>query len=105
MTIDSHLHFWRYDAAREAWITDEMSVLKRDFLPADLIPELDANGIEACVAVQTDQSEKETLFLLGLAQRYKSIAGVVGWVDLCAPGSPERLRNFSRFEKLRGFRH
>ncbi len=105
MTIDSHQHFWRYEPARDAWITDEMSVLKRDFLPADLIPELGANGIDACVAVQADQSEKETLFLLDLAQQCKTIAGVVGWVDLCAPSLPERLQHFSRFQKLRGFRH
>jgi L-fuconolactonase len=33
------------------------------------------------------------------------IAGVVGWVDLCAPDVRERLEYFSRFEVLRGFRH
>jgi len=105
LTIDSHQHFWRYHPTRDVWITDEMSALKRDFLPGDLLPELVANGMDACVAVQADQSEKETLFLLDLAERHKPIVGVVGWVDLCAPNLPERLQYFSRFEKLRGFRH
>lgn len=105
MRIDSHQHFWRYDPARDGWITDEMSVLKRDFLPGDLAPELGANGIDASIAVQADQSEKETLFLLDLAAHYRAIAGVVGWVNLCAGDLPERLEFFSRFEKLRGFRH
>ncbi len=82
-----------------------MSVLKRDFLPSDPLPEMSANGMDACVAVQADQSETETLFLLDLAQRHKPIAGVVGWVDLCAGNLPKRLEYFSRFEKLRGFRH
>jgi L-fuconolactonase len=105
MHIDSHQHFWRYQAKRDSWITDEMSVLKQDFLPADLIPELRANGIDGCVAVQTDQSEQETMFLLNLAAECSEIKGVVGWVDLCAPDLPARLQYFSQFEKLRGFRH
>jgi L-fuconolactonase len=105
VTIDSHQHFWRYEPARDNWITDEMAVLKRDYLPCDLIAQLDANGIDATVAVQTDQSEQETLFLLDLARRYRRIAGVVGWADLRAPNVSERLEYFSQFAMLRGFRH
>lgn len=105
MTIDSHQHFWRYDSARDGWITHSMSILKRDFLPEDLEAECNANGIDATIAVQADQSEAETLFLLDLAEGSKRIAGVVGWVDLRAPRVEERLRFFSKFEKLCGFRH
>ncbi|HTZ76247.1 MAG TPA: amidohydrolase family protein [Candidatus Aquilonibacter sp.] len=105
MRIDAHQHFWHYDAQRDAWITDEMSILKRDFLPADLLPELAANGIEGTIAVQADQSEGETLFLLHLAAQHSAIAGVVGWVDLRSPNIGERLDYFSQFEKLCGFRH
>lgn len=105
MRVDSHQHFWRYDPVRDAWITDEMAVLKRDFLPADLLPELRANGIDACVAVQADQSEEETRFLLDLAENHSEIAGVVGWVNLLEENLGERLEHFSRFRKLRGFRH
>jgi len=105
MRIDSHQHFWRYDPARDSWITNAMSALKRDFLPADLSPELQRSGIDSCIAVQTAQSESETQFLLDLAASHDFIAGVVGWVDLCAATLRERLRSFSRFPKLRGFRH
>jgi L-fuconolactonase len=105
MRIDSHQHFWQYDPQRDAWITDEMSVLKRDFLPADLLPELTANGMDGCIAVQADQSEKETAFLLDLASAHDAIKGVVGWVDLRSTQLPGRLQYFSQYEKLRGFRH
>lgn len=105
MTIDSHQHFWRYDAARDAWITAAMSLLKRDFLPEELEHECDANGIDGSIAVQADQSEEETLFLLELAGRNKRVVGVVGWVDLRSPRIEERLQHFSRFKKLCGFRH
>jgi L-fuconolactonase len=105
MRIDSHQHFWRYDPDRDGWITDEMSVLKRDFLPEDLIPKLHACQMDGCVAVQADQSEREALFLLELAAQHQWIKGVIGWVDLCSPKLPERLEYFSHFEKLCGFRH
>jgi L-fuconolactonase len=105
MKIDSHQHFWRYDAVRDAWITDSMAMLKRDFLPEPLAAELAANGMDASIAVQADQSENETMFLLDLAERNERIAGVVGWVDLLSPRVAERLEHFSHSSKLRGFRH
>jgi len=105
MKIDAHQHFWRYDPVRDGWINDQMTVIRRDFLPNDLAPELKSNKIDGCVAVQADQSEAETLFLLDLAAKNNFIRGVVGWVDLCAPNVAERLEAFSRHNKLRGFRH
>jgi len=105
MNVDSHQHFWRYDAVRDAWITDAMAVLRRDFLPEHLAAELTANGMDASVAVQADQSEAETMFLLDLAEKNKRVAGVVGWVELRSPHIAERLEHFSHFSKLCGFRH
>ncbi len=104
-TIDAHQHFWQYDPARYGWITDEMTLLRRDFLPADLEPHLRQNGIDGCVAVQADQSEAETTFLLQLADAYEIVRGVVGWVDLRAENLSQRLAYFSRFNALKGFRH
>ena len=105
MNIDSHQHFWRYDSKRDAWITDALAILQRDFLPEHLAAELTANAMDASVSVQADQSETETVFLLDLAEKDKRIAGVVGWVDLRSPQLAERLQHFSHFSKLRGFRH
>lgn len=105
MRVDAHQHFWKFDPARDAWITEEMQAIRRDFLPEDLAPACVANGIDATIAVQAAQSEEETLFLLELAERNSLVAGVVGWVDLCSPRVAERLRFFSQHEKLRGFRH
>jgi L-fuconolactonase len=66
MKIDSHQHFWQYDPVTHSWITDEMSLLKRDFLPEELNLELGTNDVDASITVQADHSEAETLFLLGL---------------------------------------
>ena len=105
MVIDAHQHFWRFNYMRDAWITEDMSVIRRDFLPADLAPVLDSNGVDATIAVQADQSEAETEFLLGLAEGNRRVAGVVGWVDLRAANVEKRLEHFSHFKKLRGVRH
>jgi L-fuconolactonase len=105
MRIDSHQHFWKFDPVRDAWITADMAVLRRDFLPGDLQPELAANGIDATIAVQADQSEAETEFLVDLASRHKFIAGVVGWVDLRARNLEERLAHWSERGRVVGFRH
>jgi L-fuconolactonase len=103
--IDSHQHFWKYHPVKDAWISDEMKIIQRDFLPEDLKPLLQENGIEGCIAVQADQSEEETLFLLELAKENDFIKGVVGWVDLQNENIKSRLDYFSQFKKLKGFRH
>ena len=105
MVIDAHQHFWHYDPVRCGWITDAMAILRRDFLPPDLEPELARNGVNGCVLVQVEQSERETEFLLKLADRSRKIAGVVGWIDLAAPNIFEKLKAYQRFRKLKGFRH
>jgi L-fuconolactonase len=103
--IDAHQHFWKFDPVRDSWINESMQVLRRDFLPDDLTPLLKENQIEGSVAVQADQSEDETLFLLGHAKKNSTVKGVVGWVDLRSKNLEERLSFFSQYSLLKGFRH
>lgn len=104
-TIDAHQHFWKFDPIRDSWITEEMAVIRRDFMPADLHPVLQANGFDGCVIVQSDQSEAENDFQLNNASAHDFIKGVVGWVDLQSPAVKERLESYRQFNKLKGFRH
>ncbi len=103
--IDSHQHFWKYNPARDSWITDDMHVIQRDFYPEDLAPILTQNNFDGCIAVQADQSEAETTFLLDLANQHTFIKGVVGWIDLRSEKVEERLIHFSKHLKLKGVRH
>ncbi|MDD5150615.1 MAG: amidohydrolase family protein [Flavobacterium sp.] len=105
MRIDSHQHFWKYHPVKDAWISDDMKAIQRDFLPADLLPLLKEMDIDGCVSVQADQSEEETRFLLQLATENDFIKGVVGWIDLRAENLEIRLEHFSKYKKLKGFRH
>jgi L-fuconolactonase len=103
--IDSHQHFWLYNPVNHAWINDDMRVIQRDFLPADLQPILQENGIEGCVAVQVDQTEAENDFLLDLAEKNSFIKGIVGWIDMQADNIEERLQYYSSVKPMKGFRH
>jgi len=105
MKIDAHQHFWKFDPKRDSWITDDMRVLKNDFMPDDLRPLLQSEGIDGCVAVQADQSENETEFLLNLAQSHPWIKGVVGWVDLKNNNLESRLNYYGEDVRFKGVRH
>jgi L-fuconolactonase len=105
LKIDSHQHYWLYHPVKDAWITDELKVIQKDFLPADAWPVMQQNGVSGCVAVQADQSEDENDFLLGLAQKYSFIKGIVGWVNFQADNIEERLAYYSEIKLIKGFRH
>jgi L-fuconolactonase len=105
LRIDAHQHFWQFDPVRDSWITEEMAVIRRDFLPADLAPVLKHNGFDGCVLVQADQSEAHNDFMLQLAAGNAFIKGIVGWVDLQAADVEDRLRAYSQHAVIKGFRH
>lgn len=102
--IDAHQHFWKYNPARDAWLQSFPS-LQKDFLLPDVAPHLQHHNIDGCIAVQADQSEEETKFLLSLAAENTLIKGVVGWVNLCSGNIEEKLDYYSQFGLLKGFRH
>lgn len=105
MRVDSHQHFWQYNPVQHVWMTDRMSVLRRDFLPSDLAPLLDAAGFQGTVAVQARQILEETDWLLALSDRYDFIRGVVGWVDLRADDVRDQLQRYVGHPRFKGVRH
>lgn len=105
MTIDSHVHFWKYDKQRDAWITNDMKVLQQDYLPEHLSLTMKRNDIDGVVAVQASQEEVETRFLVELANTHPVVKGVVGWIDLRADNIEERLQHFSQYPIIKGYRH
>jgi L-fuconolactonase len=103
--IDTHQHFWKYDPVNYSWINEEMQVIRKDFLPGDLAVLVNEHKLQGTVAVQADQTEAETDWLLKLAANNDFIQGVVGWIDLRSDNIEERLRHYAQYKKLKGFRH
>ncbi|HJP90361.1 MAG TPA: amidohydrolase family protein [Pyrinomonadaceae bacterium] len=103
--IDSHQHFWQVGRFDYPWMSRDLGVLYRDYLPPDLSPILERNGISKTVLVQASNSVAESRWLLELAGANSFIAGVVGWVDLTSPEVEEQLRELSTDPKFKGVRH
>lgn len=104
MKIDSHQHFWSYEAQQYPWIP-RGSPLHRDWLPKDLAPLLAKTGLDGCIAVQARQTIEESRWLLTLTDHSPIIKGVVGWVDLQSDTVERELAEFSRHPKFVGVRH
>ena len=104
MRIDSHQHFWKYDPAEYGWIQPDWPI-RRDYLPADLLPELHSSKLDGCIAVQARQSLEESRWLLELADQSPCIKGVVGWVDLRSADVAAQLEMFAKHSKFVGVRH
>ena len=107
MRIDAHHHFWKYSPAEYDWITPQMSVIRRDFLPPHLAAEIKQAGIDGVVSVQARQKMEETKALLDFASKNVFIKGVVGWVPLADKNAPRHIEAMMALAspKLRGFRH
>lgn len=91
MLVDAHQHYWQPARGDYGWLVPAMTGLYRDFLPADLAPALAAAGVDATVLVQAAPTTAETRFLLALAERTPSVAGVVGWAALDASDAPRQI--------------
>jgi len=105
MRIDAHQHFWIYKREEYSWISESMKGLRKDFLPADLLPLLKQSDFDGSIAVQARQSLEETRWLLKLAREYDFIKGVVGWVDLCSGEAENQIAEFASDPKFVGVRH
>jgi L-fuconolactonase len=104
MRIDSHQHYWKADRGDYHWMTPQVPVLCRDYLPPDLHPLLMQHGIQKTILVQAAQTLAETDFLLELAAADDSIAGVVGWLDMQSPDFPRQFQQYRKSAKFIGIR-
>jgi len=105
MIIDSHQHFWQVGRFDYPWMTNDVEVLYRDYLPPTLEPILERNGVAKTVLVQASDSMAESRWLLSLTDAYPFIAGVVGWVDLEGPEVQQQLDELTTHQKFKGVRH
>ena len=103
--IDSHQHFWQVGRFDYPWMTKDLGVLYRDYLPNDLQPILQNNHVDKTMLVQASNSVAESRWLLELANASSFIAGVVGWIDLISPDVNRQLDELCADQKFKGVRH
>ena len=103
--IDAHQHFWQVGRFDYPWMTRDLGVLDRDYLPDDLAPILTKNGVDQTILVQASNSIAESKWLLDLAEKHSFIAAVVGWIDLTITDIDRQLHELSANPKFKGVRH
>jgi len=104
MRIDAHQHFWRIAQRAGHWPPASLAAIHRDFVPADLRPELQRCSIVGTVLVQSLPTAEDTTFLLNLAARHEFVLGVVGWIDLKAGDAAAQVTARASQRKLKGLR-
>jgi L-fuconolactonase len=103
--IDSHQHFWQPGLFDYPWMSPEVAILYRDYLPHHLEPIIREQQVSGTVLVQASNSVEETRWMLELADQHPFIFGVVGWVDLASERVEEQLIHFLDHPKFKGVRH
>jgi L-fuconolactonase len=105
--IDAHVHFWdRGNPFDDAWLdAPGLEAIAGPYLPDHLRSHREAVGVDRLIVVQTLNTLNETRWLLSLADRHASIAGVVGWIDLTDPDCESQLLALRGNAKFVGVRH
>jgi L-fuconolactonase len=109
MTVDAHHHLWDLHVRAHEWLrAPEYKPIWRDFGLEELEAQARACGVDKTILVQVAASADETREFLAYAACTRLIAGVVGWMDLTAPGPAEqlaRIRGGAGGQRLVGVRH
>ena len=103
MTIDADVHFWKFSNGLQAPLIRQQKKMQQDQLPGQVQLNLKRNGIDACLAVAAEPTEVETRFLAELMRTHPLIRGVIGWVDLAAPGATEKIEELKAYPEIRGY--
>ena len=92
MKIDTHHHLWDMATRPQSWMTEEMkSKIEGPYNMGDWEVVANPQGIDFSIVVQTVPVPDETLELLAIGQQSRSLAGVVGWLDVTDPQFRENL--------------
>lgn len=102
--IDSHVHCWKLSRGDYTWLTPNLTVLYRNFLPADIKAVIETCDVNEVILIQAASTLDETHFLLSLAEEHSFISGVVGWVDLLSPNAPMQISQLTKHAKFLGIR-
>ena len=102
--LDTHHHLWKIERGDYFWMSPDLKVLFRDYMPEDLAPLLRQAGVARTILVQAADTEAETDFLLSIAESCDFVAGVCGWLDMDSDDFPMRLDHYRKNPWFKSFR-
>jgi L-fuconolactonase len=80
--IDAHVHIWQLGANDCAWPTADLPAIHRDHMLVDFENVAKPLGVTGAILVQSQESARDTRWLLEQGAGARVVAGVVGWADL-----------------------
>ncbi len=105
--IDTHIHIWNFERAKYSWLDGNTTILNRSYLIDELESQLkEANVVEG-VLVQAANTEKETAYMLEVADENTWIKGVAGWLPLQNTKAVSEILSsgYATHSKFKGVRH
>lgn len=104
--IDAHQHFWNLDRVEYPWLTPDDGPIYRSFEALELQPQLTAAGVDRTIIVQSMDSLADTDYMIEVADRWPTIAAIVGWVPLTRPDEAAAvLDRYAKDPRIVGVRH
>ncbi|SFK95188.1 L-fuconolactonase [Paenibacillus sp. 1_12] len=104
MRIDAHQHYWIISRTDYGWLKPSLGRIYADYMPEHLKPWLERYDFQKTIVVQAAPTSEETEFLLSIAEREATIAGVVGWLDLESNTFEQQWDRFRSNPKFVGLR-
>lgn len=89
--IDAHVHIWHLGRNDCTWPTADLAAIHRDHELVEIERLAAPLGATAMILVQSQESDRDTDWLLGQAAASPFVTGVVGWVDLATTDIGARL--------------
>jgi L-fuconolactonase len=82
--IDAHVHIWRLGRNDCTWPTADLAAIHRDHELVEIEQLAVPLGITAAILVQSQESDRDTDWLVDQVAASPFVAGVVGWADLAS---------------------
>jgi L-fuconolactonase len=106
MIIDAHQHVWDLARSPYSWLGPHLPQWNRTFTFDELAPQLQRNGVDATVLVQSDDHDGDTDLMLEVADRHPRVAAIVAYVPLDRPDrAAERLAELRKDSRVVGIRN
>ncbi len=102
--IDAHQHVWRIGENDCRWPPPDLAAIRRNFLVDELESLAAPLGVQGSVLVQSQESDRDTDWLLEQAEGADFVKAVVGWVDLKSDAAAARIAALAEHRKMRGLR-
>lgn len=102
--IDAHFHLWRIGRNGCVWPTSDLTSIYRDFDLGMIESIAESAGVTSGVLIQSQEDDRDTDYLLDLAEGSSFVKAVVGWVDMLSPVAIDRISNLRKYSKFKGLR-